>query len=218
VAGYLGQRALLGLIRGYRRHLSGRGPLRRVTCTFSATESCSAHGQRVAAEVARSLPGALRLIRARLRRCREASLYRAGPGLAWGELYDDLSPAFADQVAALPERPATRRLLLLSAAQVARYSGRPELALCLLGQARPLPGRPALVLRDGARVPAWLLRRLCRRGLAVLVLLLLALLVPGPLCWGLAAAWALLGWRAQWRRARRLYGLLMAARFRAGPR
>ncbi|MCW5807069.1 MAG: membrane protein insertion efficiency factor YidD, partial [Deltaproteobacteria bacterium] len=82
------RRALAAAIRAYRRWLSGRGPLRGVSCTFARCESCSAYGLRVARE-APTAAHAIRLIRRRLRRCRDASVYAlAAPGggaaLAWG--------------------------------------------------------------------------------------------------------------------------------------
>lgn len=79
------RRALVAAIIGYRRHLSGRGPLRAVRCTFAHGESCSAYGLRAARE-APTVGRALGRIRRRLRRCRDASVYVTADGarsLAW---------------------------------------------------------------------------------------------------------------------------------------
>src|SRR5262245_40460228 len=114
VRSWLGRGALERAIELYRRHVSGRGPLRRVTCTFGRCESCSAYGLRVVREHARSLPHALRLIFARIGRCRSASVYRHASALSWGESYDRLD-ALDDEAAHAHEQPRTRGALLRAA-------------------------------------------------------------------------------------------------------
>jgi putative component of membrane protein insertase Oxa1/YidC/SpoIIIJ protein YidD len=159
--GYPGQTLLIGLIAFYRRWLSGRGPLRRVACTFCRTESCSAYGLRVARAAARSLPEALRLIRARLRRCRRAALYRLPDGWAWGACYDlDGGAALARELDQALELPATRAAVLWSAALVARHCGDGELALDYVRHARQHAGPAQYVaVRDGRRLAEFLRRR-----------------------------------------------------------
>ena len=69
------------LIVVYRRFLSGRIP--GVRCSFAESESCSAFGLR-----ATEGPGALRKIRRRLARCRDACLLTDGNALSWTALHD----------------------------------------------------------------------------------------------------------------------------------
>ena len=84
------------LVLAYRRWLSGRGPLRDVACTFAHAESCSAYALRLLES--RGGLRALRLIRRRLRRCGDASLYRLSSGrLGWGELHERSDAAVARQ-------------------------------------------------------------------------------------------------------------------------
>jgi putative component of membrane protein insertase Oxa1/YidC/SpoIIIJ protein YidD len=79
---------LLAVIRFYRRHLSGRGPLRRVRCTFAGLESCSAYGERIVQETPSAWMAMRRILR-RLRRCRHLSLYHLKDGkFGWGCDYD----------------------------------------------------------------------------------------------------------------------------------
>ena len=171
-------RALLRLgIRGYRRFLSGRGPLSRVTCTFARSESCSAYGLRVATEASGTLE-ALRLIRQRLSRCGRASLYKSRDDLAFGELYDDVSPGldldldldrgrgpdldrFYAALVAARESPESVALVARGAAQSALLLGRQDLArqhARLAGAGSAMPP-----LRDADRVrAAWRWRLLLR--------------------------------------------------------
>ncbi|EDM79363.1 hypothetical protein PPSIR1_02381 [Plesiocystis pacifica SIR-1] len=129
------QRAGLGALRtailAYRRWASGRGPLRRVGCTFAHGESCSAYGLRMA-ETSPSLGLALARIRGRLHRCRGASVYRVHRGarrdaLAWGCDHDE-PHTLEDELCAARERPSTRAAVLAVSLEVARYRGRWALA------------------------------------------------------------------------------------------
>ena len=156
---YLGQRLLVRLIRFYRRHCSGRGPLRRLTCTFCASESCSAYALRVAANVATSLPEAVRLIRGRLRRCGQASLYCLPDGFGWGESFDD-NDLEANMLQA-HELPGTVALVLRSAALVARQRGQYLLAEDYVRRAQHYQKRSCpVVVRDGRNWQQCLRRRL----------------------------------------------------------
>jgi putative component of membrane protein insertase Oxa1/YidC/SpoIIIJ protein YidD len=176
--GDLGQRLLLALIAGYRRFLSGRGPLRRVRCTFHRTESCSTYGLRCVHE-AEHLWSALVLIWLRLRRCGRASLYRDGRELLWDDYYDRPYQAIAGELERSRERPSTVSAVLGSRLRVARYRGE-----------RLLPSqthdgntlvRTAAVL-DHKRGKAW------RSSLACSLAALGLLAVPlGVLSYGLAA-------------------------------
>jgi len=133
-----GNRVLVAAIRLYRRRLSGRGPLRRVACSFHHGESCSAYGLRVASE--RGAWDALGLITARLRRCRRLAVYtlarpanahahahaHAGArGLGWG---DGLALAPADLAAELhaaDERADSAAVAWHARLAVARWRGEP---------------------------------------------------------------------------------------------
>ena len=155
---------LVRLIRLYRAHLTGRGPFRRCRCTFEGTESCSAYGLRVAQE-AGSL-SALRLIRARLRRCRGAAIYRGDGVWMWGRLYDaGGADALVATLRAAGESPESCELVIDSARMI-----RGE---------RPQNSRP--LLRDGAQLRAWLRARLARRVLAWVALSAALALAVGPL-------------------------------------
>jgi putative component of membrane protein insertase Oxa1/YidC/SpoIIIJ protein YidD len=182
--GFLGRGVLEAAIVLYRRHVSGRGPLRRVTCTFGRCESCSAYGLRVVREHARSLPHALRLVLGRLRRCRTASVYGHGRALAWGEGYDH-ADELDDVAERVHEQPRTRRALLWAAIGVARYRGEPRLVARLLGRLRALPGavaaRARLPLRQGKGLREHLRTRWLRSLVLPLVVLALAIWLPLPL-------------------------------------
>ena len=157
--GYLGQRLLVSLIRLYRRHCSGRGPLRRLTCTFCGSESCSAYALRVAEDVATSLPEAVRLIHGRLRRCRQASLYRLPDGFGWGECFDD--DDLEANVLEAHELPGTVALILRSAALVAQQRGQYLLAENHVVRAQLYQeGNRPVVVRDGRNWQHCLRRRL----------------------------------------------------------
>jgi putative component of membrane protein insertase Oxa1/YidC/SpoIIIJ protein YidD len=216
---WLGRRALEGAILLYRRHVSGRGPLRRVTCTFGRCESCSAYGLRVVRAHAHSLPHALRLIFERIRRCRSASVYRHAQALSWGEGYD--RPDELDEEAAQAhEQPHTRGALLRAAMGVVRYRGERRLVPRLLQRLRALPGavgeRMRLPLREGRGLREHLRARWLR-GLAwPLVLGGLGLLLPLALAVGLGAIASVAVVVATWRfiaERRRLDGQLRLGRF-----
>ncbi|GAB4515849.1 MAG: hypothetical protein Tsb0020_34510 [Haliangiales bacterium] len=113
---------LVAAIRGYRRWLSGRGPLRAVRCSFERSESCSAYGLRVARDSPSALAAA-RQIRARIRRCGQASLYRVDGALTWGDIYDRAPDALFDALARARELPVTQAAVMRARAQVAGASG-----------------------------------------------------------------------------------------------
>lgn len=113
---------LIGTLRGYRRWLSGRGPLRRVRCSF-ADETCGAFGLRTARE-APSTWTAVARIRRRLRRCRDASVYALpGGALGWGRDHDRPVSALTAELVADGEAPATRARVLAARELVARWRG-----------------------------------------------------------------------------------------------
>lgn len=180
---WLGQRALEAAILLYRRRISGRGPLRRVTCTFGRCESCSAYGLRMVRHHARSLPHALRLILGRIRRCRSSAVYRSERALIWGEDYDLLEQV-DPEAARAHERPTTRKALLRAAIGLARYRGERRIIPKLLKRLRALPrtATDAMVpLRDGRRLPEHLRGRWLRRLPGPLALGIMTLWFPGPL-------------------------------------
>ncbi len=204
---YPGQDLLVGAILCYRRFLSGRGPLRSVVCTFCRSESCSAYGLRVAREAAASLPEALRLIRGRLRRCRQAALYRFPDGWGWGECHDERDPAALEgKLERAHELPVTLAAVLWSAALVARHRGDERLVRAFTLRAGRHGGQAGyVVVRDGRKLRRSLRQRLCvRLGLAG-VLLAAACALPVPLSFMGMATLAVAG-VAEWQEYRRQRG------------
>lgn len=122
----IGRRSLAFVIRGYRRFVSGRGPLRRVCCTFASTESCSAYGLRATTEIATSLPHALGLVRARLRACRRMSIYRFSHGLGWERDHDRAPAELVAVLEARGERTDTIAQVLAARTAVAKWRGERE--------------------------------------------------------------------------------------------
>lgn len=193
------QRALAAAIRGYRRWLSGRGPLARVRCSFHASESCSAFGLR-AATSAPSTWQAVGRIRRRLRRCRDVSLY-ALPGehgrhvLGWGADHDRDLDELRAELARDDESPAARALILTARELVARWRSDPRELAALHPHRHGLP--PSAVALRAPPPP----RRVRVAPLAVILALLVALALVAP--WAAVAALVLtagLAWRS--RRAR----------------
>lgn len=126
---YVGRRPFALAIRGYRRFVSGRGPMRGVCCTFASTESCSAYGLRATEELATSLPHALRLVRTRIRACRGMSIYRFSDGLGWERDHERAPAELVAMLAARGERTDTIAQVLAARTAVAKWRGeRAELA------------------------------------------------------------------------------------------
>ncbi len=161
------RRVLLAGIRFYRRHLSGRGPFRRVRCTFAGLESCSAFDERIVQETP-SAWTAMRCIFRRLRRCRRLSLYQLKDGkLGWGSDYDAALGGVSVEEAArqmgsalAADGEGTRvRMSVVEAtvlvATVARSSAAPVVG------SSPLP-----LIRSGTAVQQVFARRYRRRMLA----------------------------------------------------
>ena len=171
---YLGRRPLALAIRAYRRYASGRGPLRRVCCTFATTESCSAYGLRAVEELAGSLPEALRLVRARMHACRRTSIYRFTAGLGW-ERDHELPPAeLAHVLEARGERADTIAQVLAARTVVARWRG--ERAEYAAAKRIATPAQHRIPVRGGdAAITQH--RRAMRRGLAFAVLAAVAIVV-----------------------------------------
>jgi putative component of membrane protein insertase Oxa1/YidC/SpoIIIJ protein YidD len=104
-------RLLAGLIRVYRRWISGRGPLRAVRCSFAGGESCSAFGLRATAEAPTARAALGRILR-RLGRCRDACLLGDGKTLSWAALHDRPVDRIVDEMRCDGERaPAITRML-----------------------------------------------------------------------------------------------------------
>ena len=152
----VGRWLLLAVVGFYRRKLSKRGPFAKVRCTFEGLESCSAYGERVAAESS-PLVAVLRIYR-RLRRCHHLSLYRLDGGrLGWGRDYDatltsDEAVRRLDEALGRDgEGEAVRAAVMRSAQLLGMRSGS-------LGAIQA----PRLLLRDASAV-----RRACTRRLWV---------------------------------------------------
>jgi putative component of membrane protein insertase Oxa1/YidC/SpoIIIJ protein YidD len=206
---YLGRRSASLAIRGYRRWISGRGPLRRVACTFSSTESCSAYGLRAVDELATSLPHAMSLIRARLHTCRCVSIYRFGErGLGW-ERDHELEPReLALLLEERGERPDTVAQVLAMRELVARWRGdRPALVEAIQTRAERPTARHPIPLRPGDATIARH-RRTAARG-AVLAMLAIVAAV-------LAAIFA--GWVAVAALVPLVAAMMVVARARASAR
>lgn len=192
----LPRRLAIRFVRGYQRHVSGRGPLRQVHCSFEGHESCSHYGLRALREQP-TLRAAVKAIHRRLRRCREAALYRQPDGaLGWGPLYqrgcDDLT-RFTQELDDARELPTTRRALLLGVSLVATRRGTPQVGSVALREAarcgaplppnvggllRPNPGVDLPLLRDGGKLRGWLLARTLARLAVLLSFCVLAALAP----------------------------------------
>ncbi|MCI0460035.1 MAG: membrane protein insertion efficiency factor YidD [Gemmataceae bacterium] len=161
----LARAVLLAAVRFYRRHLSGRGPLGRLRCTFSGLESCSAYAERMTQEAPSAL-AAVRCVVRRLVRCRDLSLYRLEEGtLGWGRGYDSLlaapSPAarmhtLEDALLSDGEIAGVRAAVGRAAAQVATAAG--------VLPPRGRPAGPALLVRDAGTVRRALRWRLRSRA------------------------------------------------------
>ena len=188
MSSYWGQGVLLFLIQGYRRHLSGRGPLKRVSCTFHRCESCSAYGLRVVSECD-SLFMAIRLLRGRLRRCGEASLFRTNEALLWGELYQTQDPEVLEaSLVEAREAPGAIRAMLLQAARVARFQGDFLRAKRLLQKTTQYPDQGELLVRRGDGILGVLKARLLQFlswPLGLWLVSLLGFFFAGLPSWGL---------------------------------
>lgn len=138
---------LIALLLLYRRFLSGRGPLRHVTCTFHRTETCSAFALRTAR--ASSFLTALFRIRRRLRRCSATSIYALSPTqLGWGRDHDRPLPSLLTELHADAETPASISTILATRTLVSRYRHDLPDLLALTPARRLLP--PAqIMLRRG---------------------------------------------------------------------
>ena len=174
----------------YRRHVSGRGPLRAVRCSFGATESCSTYGLRVATTPGRTLRDSIAKIRARLRRCHDCSVYVARDGaLRWGADFDDLERV-DDRAQRAEELPRTRGALLRAAIALARRRGRPvvqRLRVQLRRLRLPPDARERLPLRSAdAHLRARAIATTLRVALGVVIALVVA-----SMSWVLAAAVAM---------------------------
>jgi putative component of membrane protein insertase Oxa1/YidC/SpoIIIJ protein YidD len=185
----IGRRILAFAIRSYRRFISGRGPLRRVCCTFASTESCSAYGLRAVEEVATSFPHALGLVRSRLRACRRMSIYRFSSGLGWERDHDRSPAELVALLEARGERADTIAQVLAARTAIAKWRGeRAELAA-----ARPIAATAKH--RIGVRAgDAAILRhhQVKWRGVTLVVLAALVLTISlwavVPLLYGAASA------------------------------
>ena len=210
------------LIRFYRRRLSGRGPLARVSCSFTHTESCSSYGLRVSED--RPAPVAVWHILGRLRRCRSHALFRTSSGPLWGPAYDAEPLQHDKRLEAAHEQETTRAAVLRGFGAIARECGQPGHARTAALAARALDpsGAAQPLLRNGntllSGLSARLLSRLATRValLAVVALLAangLAMVVAGPL-WALLGLSTALTLGSHHRRVARFQGLLATHAFR----
>lgn len=207
----LAQRALVAAIDGYRRRLSGRGPLRRVRCTFHHGETCSAYGRRVAVEAPGAL-AALRLIRRRLHRCADASLYTlSGDVLGWGPAYDRPLAAWHTELERDRELPATRDSLLRARAAVARWRG-DRVDLRALSALAPPAAGPRLIVRRAHAGYGAVALALVRPALLALALVAAAIVLAPPLASAVLATVASLAVAG---RAGRLVGRTRRLRWQA---
>jgi len=170
------QRALVLGIRGYRRWLSGRGPLRRVRCTFHDSESCSAFGLR-AAEESPDARAALGRIWRRIRRCGGASLFALDApdgtrALGWGEDHDRPLVELHAELVADGERDTARAQVLCAREVAARWRG----DVADLVSARTLRGELAAIRPNPRRLPplALLARALAWRVVAAAIVVAIA--------------------------------------------
>jgi putative component of membrane protein insertase Oxa1/YidC/SpoIIIJ protein YidD len=139
-------RLLALLILGYRRWLSGRGPLRRVRCSFAAQESCSAFGLRIT-RIAASARDAIGRIVRRLRRCRDACLVADGTRITWAPIHDQPPEEIARGMRSDGEHDAAVARMLQTRRAVARWCGDLDAFRACVPA---LPGHPPLV-RSRAR-------------------------------------------------------------------
>lgn len=223
---YPGRRLLATAIRAYQRFLSGRGPMKRVICTFMHTESCSAYGLRAAETLAHSLPHALGLIRARIRMCGSATLYRlphgahagSAPGLVWGDAHDREPLDLEHALCAAGELPETRAAVLRARAMVARQTGDVgALRDCVQRAGALTSERSRIVVRKGDGLMRALRLRLGQK--LVMTALFMALVIMLAPAWitaicALGAADLVWQWTAHHvRRSRRMERLAAAAMF-----
>lgn len=113
------RRLLVGAILLYRRFVSGR--LAGVRCSFSADETCSAFGLRIA-RTASSVRDAIARIVRRLRRCGDACLAADGTQLGWSELHDRAPGEIVDAMRADGEADAAIARILHARYAVARWT------------------------------------------------------------------------------------------------
>jgi putative component of membrane protein insertase Oxa1/YidC/SpoIIIJ protein YidD len=179
-----GTRLLAAAIRGYRRWLSGRGPLRRVRCTFAHGESCSTFGLRAAHEAPDAWT-ALGRIRRRLRRCGGASVFALSApdgsrALGWGDDHERPLDELCAELDADGERPVDRATVLAGRELVSRWRGDLGDVAALAARRRALPHAHVILRRPPAagRMAA----ALAWRALLALV--------------AVATAWWLAGWVA----------------------
>lgn len=189
------RRWLRWLVRRYRARWSGRGIFSGKVCTFSHTESCSAYALRLLDEPRGDKTSTtfelLRLVGARLRRCRDASVMRDPDGSrGWGRAYDvEDARAFEARLVAARERSPSIAAMLRALADVARFRGEAALSRDALLRARELEAclRPcSLVVRDLQGALRRAEKRTCRAfvALALPPALVAALVVAGaPLPW-----------------------------------
>jgi putative component of membrane protein insertase Oxa1/YidC/SpoIIIJ protein YidD len=164
------RRVLLAGIRFYRRRLSGRGPFRRVRCTFEGLESCSAFAERIVQETPSAWTAMRRILR-RLRRCRHLSLYQLKDGkLGWGSDYDtalggvcveEAARQMDSALAADGEGTRVRASVVRATALVAAAAGSPAVPVA---GSWPLP-----LIRSGTAMQQVFARRYRRRILAAVV-------------------------------------------------
>lgn len=149
-------RLIAWVIVCYRRWLSGRGPLRRVRCSFAAEESCSAFGLRATREAADARTAVGRIVR-RLRRCGDACLLADRTTLSWPERHDLPPRAIVEAMRRDGERPPAIARMLAARRAVAlwRQDRAALVALAEVGAALSAPrvcSYPAVAARSRRRI------------------------------------------------------------------
>lgn len=107
-------------LRIYQRFLSNRFPFKSFRCTFHQSETCSHYAYRL---LHSELPVTriVTLVRQRLRRCEESSIYQTDLGLVWGPHYDLSLQQSAQVLSSAWELAETRQNLLAANYLVQKY-------------------------------------------------------------------------------------------------
>lgn len=157
--------------------------MRKVCCTFASTESCSAYGLRATRDLARSLPEAMRLVRARVRACRGSSIYRFETGLGWERDHEHAPAALARTLLARGERSDTIAQVIAARMAIAKWRGERD-AFRPVRAPHPIPVRAG----DAAiRHHRQTTRRVAALVLVAFVLLFVSLVAIVPLALGAVA-------------------------------
>jgi hypothetical protein len=148
-------RVIAWLILAYRRWLSGRGPLRRVRCSFPE-DSCSTFGLRATTEAPTARIALARIAR-RLRRCRDACLLGDGRAISWTALHDRSPADIANEMRADGERDIAIDRMLATRRAVAAWRGESDVVQALApARCPPVYSYPATAARSRRRIAGFL--------------------------------------------------------------